>query len=99
MSRENIMRQILQIKRNRREFLKDGLRAALFGGLVFTGLSLGWRGYSRADGESSCLIDLPCRSCSKLPGCQKPRAIDARQKPHDSRFQSPKMNKGVWDGR
>ncbi len=93
------MRQSLQTTKNRREFIKDGLRAVLFGGLAFTGLFLGWRGYSRPDEESSCLIDLPCRSCSKLPGCQKPRAIDARQKPHDSRFQSLKRNKGSQDER
>ncbi len=93
------MRQSLQITKNRREFLKDGLRAVVFGGLAFTGLFLGWRGYSRADKESPCLIDLPCRSCLKLPGCPEPRAIDARQKPDDSRFQSSKINKGFQDDR
>jgi len=46
--------------RNRREFLKDGLRTVLFGGLAFTGLFLGWRGYSRSGKESSCLVRLPC---------------------------------------
>jgi hypothetical protein len=86
------MIQSQQTTKNRREFIKDGLRAVLFGGLAFTGLFLGWRGYSLSDKESPCLIDLPCRSCSKLPGCQEPRAIDARQKPDDSRFQSSKMN-------
>jgi len=79
--------------------MKDGLRAVLFGGLAFTGLFLGWRGYSRTDKESSCLVDLPCRNCSKLPGCQEPRAIDARQEPDDSRFQFSKMNKGARDDR
>jgi hypothetical protein len=93
------MKQSLDITKNRREFLKDGLRAVLFGGLALSGLFLGWRGYSGADKESSCLIDLPCRSCSKLSGCQEPRAINARQEPDDSRFQSTKMNKGIRNDR
>ena len=80
--------QDLQKTRNRREFIRDGLRAALLSGLAFTGLFLGWRGYSGSAKESSCLLDLPCRSCSKLPDCQELKAFDARQKPSDSRFQS-----------
>ena len=67
-------------KKNRREFLKDGLRASLLSGLAFAGLSLGWRGVSRSGKGSSCSIDLPCRICSQLPGCRKPEAVDAKQK-------------------
>jgi hypothetical protein len=85
--------------RNRREFLKDGLRTVLFGGLAFTGLFLGWKGHSSSGKESSCLVRLPCRGCSKLPDCQAPRAIDARQKPHDSRLQSLNEKRRVRDGR
>jgi len=78
--------QDFQKIKNRREFIRDGLRTALFGGLALTGLFLGWRGHSRPGRESSCLVNLPCRGCSKLPDCQEPRAIDAREKPHDSGF-------------
>ncbi len=81
-----------QKTKNRREFLRDGLRAILFGGLAFTGLFLGWKGHS-LPAESSCLVRLPCQDCSKLPDCQVPRAIDTRQKPRDSRLQSLKMKR------
>ena len=80
--------QDLQKTRNRREFIRDGLRTALLSGLAFTGLFLGWRGYSGSAKESSCLVDLPCRGCWKLPDCPEPIAFDARQKPSDSRLQS-----------
>jgi hypothetical protein len=93
------MMQDLKITKSRREFLRDGLRTVLFSGLAFTGLFLGWRGYSRSGRESSCLVRLPCRGCSKLPDCQVPRAIDTRQKAPDSRLQSSKMERGVRDGR
>ena len=85
--------------KNRREFLRDGLRAVLFGGLAFTGLFLGWKGHSLSGTESSCLVRLSCRGCSKLPDCQVPRAIDTRRKPLDSRLQSLKMKRRVRDGR
>ncbi len=93
------MMQDFQNTKNRREFLRDGLRTVLFGSLAFIGLFLGWRGYSRSGLESSCLVDLPCRGCSKLPDCQEPRAIDARQKPDDSRLHSLKMKKRARDDR
>ncbi len=88
-----------QKTKNRREFLRDGLRAASLGGLAFIGLFLGWKGYSLSEMESSCLVRLPCRDCSKLPDCQVPRAIDTRQNPPDSRLQSLKMKGRVRDGR
>lgn len=72
--------QETQKMKKRREFLKDGLRASLLGGLALVGLSLGWRGISRSGQESSCSIDLPCRICSQLPGCRKPEAVDTKQK-------------------
>ena len=66
---------------NRREFLRNGLRAVALGSLVFGGLSLGWRGFSGTAKESSCSIDLPCRSCPKLLECRKPEAVNEKQKP------------------
>jgi len=93
------MKQGFKKTKNRREFLRDGLRTILFGGLAFTGLFLGGKGYFRQGNESSCLVLLPCRGCSKLPDCQEPRAIDTRQKPPDSRLQPLKMKRGVRVGR
>ena len=68
------------MKKTRREFLKDGLRTSLLSGLAFAGVSLGSRGISRSGKRSSCSIDLPCRICSRLPGCRKPEALDTKQK-------------------
>ncbi len=88
-----------QRTKNRREFLRDGLRAVSIGCLAFTGLFLGWKGHSLSGMEPSCLVRLPCQGCSKLPDCQVPRAIDTRQKPPDPRLQSLKMKRRVRDGR
>ena len=87
------MMKDFQKTKNRREFLRDGLRAVLFGGLAFTGLFLGWKGHSLSGIEPSCLVRLPCQDCSKLPDCQVPRAADARQKPYDPRIQSLKTKR------
>jgi len=69
-----------QKKKNRREFMKHGLRTVMLSSLAFTGLSLGRRGASSSKIETSCSIDLPCRICSQLPGCRKPEAVDTKQK-------------------
>jgi hypothetical protein len=63
---------------SRREFLKTGLRAGVFGGLVLTGTLLGLRTPSRRGDSPACLIDLPCRSCRQLSGCAEPRAARFR---------------------
>ena len=71
---------------NRRQFMKDGLRAVLLSGLVFTGLSLGRRGGYRSGAASSCSVDLPCGICSRLPGCGKPEAVDTKRRAEQSRY-------------
>jgi hypothetical protein len=69
---------------NRREFIKTGLRTIVLGSLGFAGLSLGKRRSSGSEEKTSCSIDLPCRICSKLPGCQEREALDAKQEYRDS---------------
>lgn len=91
--------QDLYKTKNRREFLKGGLRAVLFGCFAFTGLFLGWRRYSCSGRGLSGLANLPCRGCSKLPECREPRAINARQKPNDSRLSSSRMKRGILNDR
>jgi len=66
--------------KSRRDFLKDGMRAVLLGGFVFTGLFLGWRGRANSGTDVSCSIDLPCRSCSKIKSCQDSQALKERKK-------------------
>lgn len=87
------MKKAHKIK-NRREFIKDGLRTVVLSGLAFAGLSLGWRRASISRKETFCVIDLPCRICSKLPGCQQLKAIDIKQEYHDSLNRSLSKNKG-----
>jgi len=83
-----------QTTKSRREFMKDGLRTVVLSGLAFAGLSLGRRGASSSGKETSCTIDLPCRICSKLPGCQQLKAIDTKQEYHDSLNRSLSKNRG-----
>jgi len=72
--------------------MKDGLRTVVLSGLAFAGLSLGWRRASSSGKDSSCIVDLPCRICSKLPGCQQPKAADVKQGYHGSLDRSLSKN-------
>lgn len=80
--------------KSRREFMKDGLRTVVLSGLVFAGIALGRRGASSSGKETSCTIDLPCRICSKLPGCQQLKAMETKQEYHDSLNRSISKNRG-----
>ena len=80
--------------KNRRRFIEDGLRAAALSGLTFLGLSLGLRKSSSSGKEASCDIDLPCRICSKLPGCQQRKALETKRKYHDSLDRAPSNGRG-----
>jgi hypothetical protein len=71
--------------KNRRDFIKDGMRAVLLGGFVFSGLFLGWRGRANAGTDISCFIDLPCRSCSIIRRCPESQAFQERKRKSESR--------------
>jgi len=60
--------------KSRRDFMKDGMRAVLLGGIVFSGLFLGWRGRANSNDKVPCSLDLPCRTCSKINRCTKAEA-------------------------
>ena len=64
---------------NRRDFLKKCTRTFVLGGFVFMGGFLGLR-RSKADGTSTCILNLPCRDCTTLPCCQEPRALPFKQR-------------------
>ena len=66
--------------KNRREFLKDGLRAGVAGSIVFMGLFLGWRKKPENSGGTLCIDNLPCRDCSKMKKCTEPKALKQKQK-------------------
>ena len=71
--------------KSRRDFIKDGMRAALLGGIVFSGLFLGWRGRANSGTDTKCSIDLSCRNCSKISRCQKSHALQERKSMSESR--------------
>lgn len=64
----------------RRDFLKDGLRAVLFGGIIFTSTFLGLRKYRDKNSSATCPVRLPCDSCWKLKYCEEPKAKDFQRK-------------------
>jgi hypothetical protein len=61
---------------DRRSFLRDGLRALVFGSLALTGIVLGGR---RPAQNNSCHVDLACRDCARLAGCGESRADRFRE--------------------
>lgn len=71
--------------KSRRDFIKDGMRAVLLGGFVFSGLFLGRRGRANSGTDASCFIDLPCRSCSIIKRCPESSAFQERKKRSESR--------------
>jgi hypothetical protein len=62
---------------NRREFVISAARKTIFGGLSIAGIALGYRSIS-ADEESICEVNLPCRNCFKLGGCNEERAKETK---------------------
>ena len=66
-----------QKNRDRRDFLKSGLRIGVLGLFGFTGAVLIRRDSS---GESwPCQIKLPCDDCRIIGKCEKPAAINFRK--------------------
>lgn len=71
--------------KSRRDFIKDGMRAVLLGGIVFSGLFLGWRGRANSGTNTTCSIDLPCRSCSIIKRCPESQAFQERKNRSENR--------------
>ena len=71
--------------KSRRDFIKDGMRTVLFGGIVFSGLFLGLRGRTNSSTDTSCSVDLPCRSCSKINKCRESSALQERKNLSENR--------------
>ncbi len=73
------MKQNLQDIKSRREFIRDGLRAVVFSGIVtLSGVFIG-KTYSNNHNSSACKVDIPCRDCSKLDCCEDPEAVNLRR--------------------
>jgi hypothetical protein len=71
--------------KSRRDFIKDGMRAVLLGGIVFSGLFLGWRGRANSSTNTTCSIDLPCRSCSIIKRCPESQPFQERKRMSENR--------------
>jgi len=73
------MKIIPEKSENRRKFLKNGLRALILSVIVFVSGFLGWREMSSAGNENICVIETPCRDCSKYPKCKIQKAVELKQ--------------------
>ena len=63
---------------NRREFLRDGLRLAVLGGLAAIAGKLTGRSAARPSGQV-CISAGICRGCAVFEGCGLPRALSAKE--------------------
>jgi hypothetical protein len=69
---------------DRRELLRDGIRALVCTGMLTAAAALALRPRD----EDSCVIDLPCRDCGKRSACSDPKAGRYRSSQQD--FSAPK---------
>ena len=69
---------LASIAANRREFLRDGLRVALLGGVAVVAGTLARRNSQRLPGQT-CTGDGLCRACGAAEGCGLPQALSFRQ--------------------
>ena len=74
------MKLKIQDKGSRREFVKDGARIIMFGGIALLGGSLSQRKIIHPDQSSVCPIPSPCRGCLKLSDCLEPKAAEFKRK-------------------
>jgi hypothetical protein len=63
---------------SRREFLRDGLRLAILGGLAAIGGKLAGRAAARPAGQV-CISAGICRGCAVFEDCGLPAALSARE--------------------
>ena len=72
----------------RRQFLRDGLRWAILGGLAAVGGTLAGREAARPAGQV-CISAGICRGCAAFEDCGLPNALSAKEAPgHSTRRQS-----------
>jgi hypothetical protein len=74
------MKQKIQNKGSRREFVKDGARMVLFGGIALMGGILSRRIMTHPNQSSVCPIYNPCQGCLKLSDCLEPKAAEFKRK-------------------
>lgn len=79
--------------RDRRSFLRDGLRWLTLGSLAAAGVVLGSRTGS-GTASTACPPDQACRSCSRLAGCRDIRADRFRVEGSLSRPRSTTAGEG-----
>lgn len=63
---------------SRREFLRDGLRLAILGGLAAIGGKLAGRAAARPAGQV-CISAGICRGCAVFEDCGLPSALSAKE--------------------
>ncbi len=76
--RPDMKTNLTSIAANRRNFLRDGLRVALLGGVAVVAGTLARRNSRRLPGQT-CTSDGLCRACAAAEGCGLPQALSFRQ--------------------
>ena len=87
------MKQNLQDIKSRREFIKDGLRTVICGGIVTLSAVLIGRTYSKNHNSLTCKVDIPCGDCSELGCCEDPKAVNLRRTQNDPDLRSSPSKK------
>ena len=70
---------------SRRQFLRDGLRLAMLGGLAAVGGTLAGRQAGQPAGQV-CISAGICRGCAIFEDCGLPRALSAKEARSNSRM-------------
>lgn len=86
MSQKKQLEYLLKIKtnmsfkknQNRREFLKNSARYFTLGGVSFLGIKLAADSI-KSGSDPACEVNLPCRNCFKLGGCNEVKAVKMRE--------------------
>ena len=80
---ESLNRRSADSGASRRQFLRDGLRLAILGGLAAVGGKLAGRAVAQPAGQS-CISAGICRGCAAFEDCGLPNALSAKQAPGHS---------------
>lgn len=71
------MRYDFELNKQRRDFLKSGMRNIFLGAFLLVGGTFSWRQFGKTNetmitSTSQSRSISPCRGCSKLPDCSNP---------------------------
>jgi hypothetical protein len=92
------MKRDLPDIKSRREFIRDGLRTVVFGGIVTLSAVFIGRTYSKDHDSLTCKVNIPCRDCSRLGYCEDPKAVDLKRTQNSPDSRSSSFKKEIDNG-